>query len=163
MSYYKDLRQYVEALEQNGKLFRIRREINKDTELHPLVRWQYRGGMPDKDRRAFLFEKTVDIKGRKYASPVLIAAHAASREVYAMAMMCKPEDIARKWDEAQRHPIKPRTVASGPVQEEVHAGEDLLEHGGVEEFPIPISTPGFDNAPYFSAGNWISKDPDTGI
>ena len=30
-------------------------------------------------------------------------------------------------------------------------------------FPIPISTPGFDNAPYFTAGNWVSKEPDTGI
>ena len=163
MSYYKDLREYIQALEQHGKLFRIKREINKDTELQPLVRWEFRGGLKGKDRRAFLFENTVDLKGRKYRSPVLVAAHAASREVYAMAMMCRPEEIAKKWDEAQLHPIKARTVASGPVQEEVHIGKNLLEHGGVEEFPIPISTPGFDNAPYFSAGNWISRDPDTGV
>jgi 4-hydroxy-3-polyprenylbenzoate decarboxylase len=42
-------------------------------------------------------------------------------------------------------------------------GDRITEHGGLEEFPIPISTPGFDNAPYFSAGNWVSKDPETGI
>jgi 4-hydroxy-3-polyprenylbenzoate decarboxylase len=28
---------------------------------------------------------------------------------------------------------------------------------------VPISTPGFDNAPYFTAGCWISKDPETGV
>jgi 4-hydroxy-3-polyprenylbenzoate decarboxylase len=29
--------------------------------------------------------------------------------------------------------------------------------------PIPISTPGFDNAPYLTAGCWITKDPETGV
>jgi 4-hydroxy-3-polyprenylbenzoate decarboxylase len=32
----------------------------------------------------------------------------------------------------------------------------------LEEFPFPISTPGFDGAPYVSAGIWITKDPETG-
>ncbi len=161
MTYYKDLREYIEVLEKNRKLFRIRREINKDTEMQPLVRWEFRA-LPEKDRRAFLFEKSVDVKGRKYDSPVLIAAHAPSREVYALAMQCAPEEIRAKWERAQLNPIKPRLVEKGPVQEEIHKGDNLLEHGGLEEFPIPISTPGFDNAPYFSAGNWVSRDPDAG-
>ncbi len=42
-------------------------------------------------------------------------------------------------------------------------GDKLLEHGGMAEFPIPISTPGFDNAPYLTAANWVTKDPETGI
>ena len=29
--------------------------------------------------------------------------------------------------------------------------------------PVPISTPGWDNAPYLSAGHYITKDPETGI
>jgi 4-hydroxy-3-polyprenylbenzoate decarboxylase len=29
--------------------------------------------------------------------------------------------------------------------------------------PVPISTPGFDNAPYLTSANWITKDPETGI
>ena len=37
MPYYKDLRDYLKALEERGKLVRIKRQINKDTELHPLV------------------------------------------------------------------------------------------------------------------------------
>jgi 4-hydroxy-3-polyprenylbenzoate decarboxylase len=28
---------------------------------------------------------------------------------------------------------------------------------------VPISTPGWDNAPYLSAGHYITKDPDTGV
>ena len=43
MAYYKDLREHVSALEAADKLVRIKREVNKDTELMPLVRWQFRG------------------------------------------------------------------------------------------------------------------------
>ncbi len=162
MPYFRDVREYIQALEKNHRLVRIKREINKDTELQPLVRWQFRG-LPEKDRKAFLFENSVGVKGRKYNSPVLVAAHAPCREVYALAMACPPDGIMKKWEQAQLHPVKPRRVDSGACQEEVHTGERLLEHGGLEEFPIPLGTPGFDNAPYFSAGNWVSKDPDTGI
>lgn len=105
----------------------------------------------------------VDVKGKRYDTPVLIACHAASREVYAIGMVCKPDEIMERWTEAQLHPIEPRLVNDGPVHEEVHLGNNLLEHGGLEEFPIPISTPGFDNAPYLTCANWVSKDPETGI
>ncbi len=74
---YKDLREYVQVLEQNGRLVRIKRKINKDTELMPLVRWQFRG-LPQKDRKAFLFENVTDVKGKKYDTPVLVGSHSAS-------------------------------------------------------------------------------------
>jgi 4-hydroxy-3-polyprenylbenzoate decarboxylase len=45
--------------------------------------------------------------------------------------------------------------------EEIHTGKDVLSKGGFREFPIPISTPGFDNGPYITAGHWITKDPET--
>jgi UbiD family decarboxylase len=162
MGYYKDLGEYIQALESKNLLWRISDSVVKDTELMPVVRWQFRG-LSEKQRRAFLFENVTDIKGKKYDGSVLVGAHAASGAVYAMALMCKPEELMEKWRQAQLHPIEPKIVKSGPVQEEIHMGDSLLEHGGLEEFPVPISTPGFDNAPYFSAGNWVSKDPDTGI
>ena len=107
MGYYKDLREQVAALESKGKLVRIKREINKDTELMPLVRWQFRG-LPEKDRKAFLFENVVDAKGKKYETPVLVASHAASRDVYAIGMKCQPEEIVEKWAEARSNPIPDR-------------------------------------------------------
>jgi len=162
MAYYKDMREHIEALEAKGKLVRIKREINKDTELMPLVRWQYRG-LSEKERKAFFFENVTDVKGRKYNGSVLIAAHAGSRDIYAASMMCEPEEIQQKWVKAQDNPIEPKMVSSGVCQEEVHIGQGLLEHGGLAEFPVPLSTPGFDNAPYFSAPFWVTKDPETGI
>ena len=62
---YHDVREFVAAVEDNGKLLRVTREINKDTELHPLVRWQFRG-LKEEDRKAFLFENVTDAKKRKY-------------------------------------------------------------------------------------------------
>ena len=48
---YADLHAHVLALERAGLLHVIDESINKDTEMHPLVRWQYRGGIAEADRR----------------------------------------------------------------------------------------------------------------
>ena len=40
-SYWPSLGKYVEGLDKAGKLVRVTTPINKDTELHPLVRLQF--------------------------------------------------------------------------------------------------------------------------
>ena len=162
MAFYKDLREHIETLEMRNKLVRIKRQINKDTELMPLVRWQFRG-LPPEERKAFCFENVVDSQGKSYRMPVLVGAHAASREIYAIRMRCELNRIMERWGEALSHPIQPRMVGEGPVHEEIYEGDHLLEKGGLDELPTPISTPGFDNAPYLTCVNWVSKDPETGI
>jgi 4-hydroxy-3-polyprenylbenzoate decarboxylase len=42
---YPDLHDHIRALDDAGLLIRVDRPINKDTEMHPLVRWQFRGGI----------------------------------------------------------------------------------------------------------------------
>ena len=162
MSYYKDLREYLEVLEEHGQLIRIKSEVNKDRQLHPLVRLQYRG-LSEEQRKAFLFENIVDSRGKKYKSPVLVAALSGTTEIYALGMMCQPEEMVTKYNQAQSQPIEPKMVENAPVYEEVHIGAGLLEHGGLDEFPIPISSPGYDVAPYITAPLWVTKDPQTGI
>ena len=161
MSYYKDLREHLEELERAGKLQRITRPINKDTELQPLVRLQFRG-LPEEKRKAFLFTSVTDSKGKSYAMPVVLGCAAGSSEIYAIGMRCPVDEIHARWARAQANPIPPRLVKSGPVQEVVHQGETLKEEG-LSMLPVPIATPGFDNAPYTSASNWITKDPETGV
>lgn len=160
-TYYQDLREFIQALEETDKLVRIQKEINKDTELHPLVRWQFRG-LEEKDRKAFLFENVTDSKNRKYQGSVLVGGLAGSADIYCLGVRCKPDEIVDRWLHAMDHPIEPELVESGPVQEEIHTGSELLSHGGFTEFPIPISTPGFDNGPYITGGHWITRDPETG-
>ena len=78
MGYYTNLRDYIETLESREKLFRIQRPVCRETELEPLVRWQFRG-LPESERRAFLFEKVASVTGRQYNMSVLSGACASSR------------------------------------------------------------------------------------
>src|SRR3989304_8333554 len=77
MAYYKDLREFLTALEKANKLRRIARPITKDTELHPIVRWQFRG-LEEAERFGFLFERVTGIHGENYRGSVGGAVVAAS-------------------------------------------------------------------------------------
>ena len=163
MSTYPDLHDHIHALEEKGLLIRVTRPINKDTEMHPLVRWQFRGGIPESQRRAFLFENVTDSKGRRFDIPVAVGILASNRAIYSTGIDCDVEHIREKWDHAEQHGIEPVLVESPPCQEIVITGDALREPGnGVDALPIPISTPGFDNAPYASCSMFVSKDPETG-
>src|SRR3989337_1603731 len=140
MGYFKDLREHLDALDKAGLLVKINEAVNKDTELMPLVRWQFRG-LAEEERRAFLFTNVTDVKGRKYDIPVAVGCLAASRQIYAFGLRCKPEEIVDRWTKAEATPIPPTVVKSGPAQEEVHFGSSLLEKGGLSEVTIPMLSP----------------------
>jgi 4-hydroxy-3-polyprenylbenzoate decarboxylase len=162
---YADLRDHIAQLEQAGLLHRIDQPVNKDTELHPLVRWQFRGGIPEPERRAFLFTNIVNSKGHRYDASVLVGGIASNPEIYRIAMgVSRVADIGPAWENAIRHPLPPQQVERGPCQEVVIEGQALEGAGhGLESLPIPISTPGFDCAPYLTAACCITRDPDTGV
>jgi 4-hydroxy-3-polyprenylbenzoate decarboxylase len=158
-----DLREHISRLKELGLLVTIEEPINKDTHLHPLVRWQFTGGLPDSARRAFLFTNVVGADGRKFDIPVIVGALAASPEIYAAGLGAKVEDIGEIWTRGISSPIPPIHVENPVCQEIVITGEDLRRSGGgLAALPIPISTPGFDAAPYFTATLCVTKDPETG-
>lgn len=158
MAYYKSLREYLDALDKAGKLVTIKSPINKDTQLAPLL-WLQNRGLPEKQRKAFLFTNVFDSRGRKYDIPV---AYDALRVSTAIGLQCQPEAITEKLAQALAHPIMPRLVEQGPVHDVVHIGDGLLEEGGLDEFPVPVTHPGWDAGPIMSASCWVTKDPDTG-
>jgi UbiD family decarboxylase len=162
MGYYCDLREYLDTLDRAGKLRRIERLINKDTELHPLVKWQFRGLDADQ-RTGFLFENLTDLAGRRYDARVASAVLAPSREVYALGLQCKPEDIFERWQEAYRNPIEPRLVSSGSCKEVILKGDDLQRSGGLNAFPIPMATNGWEALPRMTAMCWHTRDADSGV
>ena len=159
-----DFQEHLARLEAQGLLWRIDRPINKDTELHPLMRWQFQGGLKEDERRAFLFTNVVDASGRKYDTPVAIGALAASARIYAVGMGCAVEEIGDAWMRAIANPIAPVRVGSAPCQDVVIKGDALrAPNGGLKALPVPISTPGYDAAPYLTATLCITADPETGI
>jgi UbiD family decarboxylase len=161
---YADLHEHLETLKARGLLLTIEEPVDKDAELHPLVRWQFVGGLDEPERKAFLFTNITDGRGRKYAIPVVVGAMAANRAIYSAGMGVPVEQIQKKWDDAIAGPIAPRVVGRAVCQDVVIEGAALQGEGhGLDMLPIPISTPGFDSAPTLTATNVITRDPDTGV
>ena len=134
--------------------------------MHPLVRWQYRGGIAEAARKAFLFTNVTDARDRSFpGGSVVIGVFAGTPAIYAIGLNRKAEEIGAAWLHAIANPVAPR-ILSGPVpcQELVVTGDGLNDEGkGLDALPIPISTPGWDIAPYITAGLWITRDPETGV
>ncbi|HTD91974.1 MAG TPA: UbiD family decarboxylase domain-containing protein, partial [Burkholderiales bacterium] len=159
-----DFQQHLADLEKQGLLLRVDKPINKDTELQPLVRWQFVGGVAEAQRRAFLFTNVVDAKGRRYDMPVAIGVYASSPQIYARGMGQKVEDIGKAWVNAIKNPIAPVAVDKPACQEVVIKGDALRQPGGgLAALPVPVSTPGFDSAPYLTATLCVTRDPESGI
>ncbi|MGA8969971.1 MAG: UbiD family decarboxylase, partial [Pseudolabrys sp.] len=100
---YPDLHEHLAALEARGLLRRIDRQIDKDAELHPLVRWQFVGGIDEAQRKAFLFTNITDALGRHYDVPVVVGAIAANPDIYSIGMQAPISEIQAKWDHAIAH------------------------------------------------------------
>src|ERR1700758_1486307 len=112
-----DFQEHLRRLDAAGLLRRIERAINKDTELHPLVRWQFQGGLAEDQRRAFVFTNVVDSSGRKYDMPVVVGALGASARIYSVGMGRPVDQIEEAWTRAIANPIAPVRVTSPPCQE----------------------------------------------
>ena len=161
---YPDLHDHLKLLQDAGHLRVIDAPINKDTELHPLVRWQFRGGIPEAERKAFLFTNVIDARGRTYDMPVLVGALSSNAEIYSIGMGVALDEIGTTWARAIANPIAPVTIdGDAPCHEVVITGKELEGEGnGLDALPVPISTPGYDCAPYFTATNVTTRDPETG-
>jgi UbiD family decarboxylase len=90
---------------------------------------------------------------------------AGKPEIYYLGMGCNSaEEMDARWKKALAEPINPITIANAKCQDVVILGDELDKEGnGLDRFPVPISTPGFDNGPYTTCSHWITADLDTGI
>ncbi len=160
-AYFSDFRAYVDELEKCGKLYRWKGPVNKDTELMPLMRLQYRG-LADENRRALLFENISDSKNKMYDSKVATGVYGSSRDILALGMGCENSgDIYEKWHAAVVRPMDPRRVNNAPVQEEVYSGVTLKEFA-LTRLPAPVEEPGFSCGIRVTAP-FITQDPISGV
>jgi len=153
---YKDLRHFIDYLEQEGELRRIPVEVD----------WRYEvGGWIRKadDLRprgpALLFENL-----RGYGSEYrLVSGLIGSYRRFALALGLSPDlsppEIVHAFREKLKKPIDPVLVDDGPCQENIRLGEDI----DLLQFPVPWWHP-MDGGRFI--GTWhgvISKDLHTGI
>lgn len=93
-----------------------------------------------------------------------MAGLAATPDVYRVGFGRPSDKIGETWINAIANPIAPNVVTTAPCQEFVTIGDELNKEGAaLDGIPVPITTPGWDNGPYLSAGHFITKDPETGI
>ena len=158
---YRDLRDYIAELQRRDLLHVVDEPVCKDTELVPLVRLQFRG-LPESERRAFWFREVTDQRGQDFDASVVLGSLGCSRAVYAAALGVETDGIGARWADAQANHLPPELVEAGaaPCKEVVLKAPDL--DGGVDRFPHLISTPGFDPAPFITAGVWVTRDPEDG-
>ena len=84
---YPDFQDHLRSLDKAGLLQNIDKPVNKDTEMHPLVRWQFRGGIPETDRKAFVFSNITCSRGQDYSLPVAVGALSANRAIYSLSLI----------------------------------------------------------------------------
>jgi len=150
---FKDLREFLEHLEANGKLLRIRKRVDKDWEIAAVLRCMFEK-LPSKDRKALVFQ---NVEG--FDIPVVGGILGGSDEIYAMALGTTLAGVEEKWLNALQRPVPPVLVAAGPCKENILRGDEV----DLYRLPIPTWTAGEDPAPYITAGTFLSKDPETGI
>ncbi|HVJ92640.1 MAG TPA: menaquinone biosynthesis decarboxylase [Labilithrix sp.] len=164
---YDGLSAFVEALEREGELVRIRREVDPYLEIAEIADRTMKAGGP-----ALLFERP---KGSRF--PLLINAYGSRRRMSLALGVEDLEDHARAIAElvhtrapgsarelaemamklpALSHAV-PRKVAHGPCQEVVLEGDAV----DLEALPVMTTWPK-DGGPFFTLPNVITRDPDTG-
>ena len=107
---YPDFHDHMATLEEAGLVQVVDAPVNKDTQLHPLVRWQFRGGIAEEDRKAFKFTNVTDSLGRSYNMPVVVGALSTNEKMYSIGMGVPVEKIGERWNHAMANPIPPITV-----------------------------------------------------
>jgi UbiD family decarboxylase len=146
----KDLRSFVSELESKHpeEMARVSKPISPRYEITALLTHLERA-------KRFPVLLCENVQGSN--APVVINVQ-ASRKLMALALECKPAELAAKFSERQTEPIPPAEVARAPVQEVVKLGDEI------DLTKIPLLTHYDVNAaPYVTAGIVVATDPDTGV
>ena len=144
---FHDLRSFLKELETAGELARVSAELSPQHEVAAAINM-----VAEKQGKAVLLEK---VKG--YDVPVVGNLLGNMRRL-AIAMDVSEADLPAAYLESRNKPVKPKIIASGPVQEVVIDNKiDILG-------TMPVLTHHQKDAgPYFTCAFVVAKDPETGV
>src|SRR5215468_5557697 len=154
---WRDLREWLALVEENGLLQRIDQPVDPDEELSAITFMATRR----EDAPALLFTTPT---GDRSGASVLANMLGASKERYALAVGLDPDlsvaDLTRETRAIMNRRISPVRVpkAQAPVNEIVLRGEEI----DLTTYPIPKFWPG-DGGRYIGTGNvTLTAQPETG-
>ncbi len=147
---FKDLKEFLDFLEEKNELVRIRKEVDPKYEGTAIAKKMDKEGGP-----AVLFEK---IKG--YGPEVSVVANVlGTRRRLAFGLETTEKNLVDEYLKRREKLVPPKKVNTGPVKEVVEKGEDIDILRS-----LPVFTYHEDDAsPYISAGVVVSKNPETGL
>ncbi|MFH1775225.1 MAG: UbiD family decarboxylase, partial [Chloroflexota bacterium] len=146
---FHDFRDYLDKLEKQGLLLRVKQELSAKYEIAAGLR-----KISDTNGPAFLFERVAG-----YPGWMVVGGLFATRRLMAFALQTEDDDeqLVKRYlgfDQEYREPVP---VASGPVKELILTGDDI----DLTKLPVPTYCE-MDSGPYLTAGVEIARHPVTG-
>ena len=151
----RDLRDLINDLEERNDLTRIKAEVDWNEELGAITR-----EISSQYGPALLFE---NIKDHKNTICRRLFTNGTGTKKRLCWIIGVPEDtsdaeIVRVFKERFAKPLKPVTVDSGPVKENIVKGDDV----DLFQLPVPKWNP-LDGGRYImTSGSVVTRDPDSG-
>ena len=148
----EDFRDYLNYLEKNGKLVKVKKEVDTRFEIAAGIR-----KISDTDGPALLFENIKDYPGWRVAAGIY-----GTQKLIALALGlpadADDESIIDRYLECDEKRIKPKLVNTGPIKEIIIKGDDV----DLTKLPVPIYSDQ-DVGPYLTAGVEVGKNHKTGV
>jgi UbiD family decarboxylase len=136
-----NLREFLKKLEEEGKLFRIKKEVSTEYEISNVINTLC--------EQPVIFEK---VRGYDFS---VFGGITSSRVIIAEGLGTTKEKLLFKLVDALRNPKEPEIINNASCQEVVEKEPDL------DKLPILMHLPG-DGGRYATATVATIKDPDTG-
>lgn len=146
---WKDLREFIQHLENQGELVRVSKEVSTKHEIAAYVRKACnQGGGP-----AFLFENVAGYPGWR-----VVAGIFGSRDRVAQALGSTVREAVHEYNRRKKTLLPPRVVDTAPCQEVVWEGEEA----DLTRLPI-VWHAEKDAGPYITVGVQVTRIPETGV
>ncbi len=121
---YKDFREFLDKLEREGELLKVKDEVNLEEEVGAISKRLIDDETCGINAPAVIFENIKGYPGAKFFTNTL-----ASYRRYALALglpkYTSIKEIIETYRQRIKNPIKPRIVKSGPCKENILKGEDV--------------------------------------
>jgi 2,5-furandicarboxylate decarboxylase 1 len=144
---YRDLREFLAALEEAGEIRYIDREVSTELEIGGIGR-----KLDDNRGPAVVFR---DVKG--YPHSVVMGIFGTTMKRIAMAMECEEDELLETWLERASTFVEPIVVDEAPCQQNVILGDQVR----LSEVIPQIRWNKVDGGPYITFGLFFDKDPVT--
>lgn len=152
---YRDLREWIERLENEGELARVTKEVDWELEIGAIARENMDRGGP-----AILFENIKDYKDTACRKLFTCSLSTFSRVALMLGLPKDTpyKDLIQVWRERAKKRIKPVIVDSGPCKENILRGDDV----DLFQFPTPRWQK-LDGGRYIGTFHGVvTRDPETG-